>query len=153
MITREDDGVWVELEETISVHHEEAFAALTTIGGLTRWFCVSATVDLRQGGLIVFGWDAKMTRTSTVTILDYDAGGKIVWDWYTNHGDTHAPVYWTVAPSVEDGSKVTLRQGPFKDDNDSLMVMANEAQMWRWYLCNMRSCFEAKLDMRKVKPL
>ncbi|MCP3902144.1 MAG: SRPBCC domain-containing protein [Planctomycetes bacterium] len=153
MITREDDGVWVELEETISIHHDQTFTALTTVGGLTRWFCVSATVDLRQGGLIVFGWDPEMTRTSTVAILEYDPGGRIVWDWYANHGDMHAPVYWAVEPSVEDGSRVRLRQGPFKDDGEALMVMANEAQMWRWYLCNMRSCFEAKLDMRKVKPL
>lgn len=66
MIIHEDDGVWTELDETIAVHHEETFGALTTQGGLTRWFCVSAKVDLRTGGVIVFGWDEKMTRTSTL---------------------------------------------------------------------------------------
>ena len=153
MITREEDGVWVTLEETIAVHHDEVFSCLTTPSGLTRWFCVSAEIDLRQGGLLVFGWDEKMTRTTTVAILEYDPGGRIVWDWYAEHGQTHAPVYWTVQPSVEEGSNVTLRQGPFKTEPDALLVMADEAQMWRWYLCNMRSAFEAKLDMRKIKPL
>ncbi|NNM27067.1 MAG: SRPBCC domain-containing protein [Phycisphaerales bacterium] len=135
------------------VHHEEVFAALTTEAGLMRWYCISAEVDLRQGGLVVFGWDAKMTRTSTVAILDYDAGGRVVWDWHPGSGDMHAPVYWTVAPDVEAGSKITFRQGPFTEDAESLLVMANEAQTWRWYLCNLRSVFEAKLDMRKVRPL
>ena len=153
MIKHEDDGIWVELEESIGVHHEEVFAAITTASGLMRWLAVSATVDLRQGGLIVLGWDPNLTRTSTIAILDYDAGGRIVWDWCTATGEVHAPVYWTVEPSVEDGAKVTLRQGPFATDLDSLLVMAQEAQMWRWYLCNMRSCYEVKNDMRKVKPL
>ena len=35
---------------------------------------------------------------------------------------------------------------------ESLLVMAQEAQTWRWYLCNMRSSYEVKNDMRKVKP-
>ncbi len=153
MISKEDDGYWVEIHETLAIHHEEAFAAITTASGLTRWFSVSAEVDLRQGGLIVFGWDEKMERKSTVAILAYDTGGTIVWDWYADNGDMHAPVYWRVEPSVEHGSKVTLRQGPFKEDTESLLVMANEAQMWRWYLCNMRAAHEAKHDMRKVRPL
>ena len=44
MITREDDGIWITLRETISIHHETIFAALTTPGGLTRWFSLSAEV-------------------------------------------------------------------------------------------------------------
>ena len=120
MITQEDDGVWVQLEESIRIHHEEAFEALTTASGLMRWFAVSATVDLREGGLIVLGWDPVLTRTSTIAILEYDPGGKIVWDWCAATGDAHAPVHWTVEPSVEDGSKITLRQGPFAADTESL---------------------------------
>ena len=153
MITREDDGIWIVLEETISVHHEEVFACLTTSGGLSRWFSVSAEIELRQGGLVVFGWDEKMTRKSTVAILDYDPGGRITWDWYADSGDMHAPVYWTVQPSVEQGAKVTLRQGPFHEDVDSMMVMAAEVEAWRWHLCNLRTSLEAKHDMRKVRPL
>jgi uncharacterized protein YndB with AHSA1/START domain len=153
MITREADGLWITLEETIPVHHDLLFTALTTASGLTRWFSLSAEVDLRPGGLIVFGWDEKLQRKSTVAILDYDPGGRIVWDWYADEGDTHAPVYWTVQPSVEDGAHVVLRQGPFSPDVESAVVLANQAQMWRWYLCNLRTTYEAKLDMRKVRPL
>ena len=153
MIKREDDGIWVTLEENIALHYEEVFACLTTEAGLTRWFSIGAEVDLRPGGLVVFGWDEKMTRKSTVAILDYDPGGRIVWDWYADNGDMHAPIYWTVEPNVEKGSKVSLRQGPFKPEPDALLIMAREVEAWRWHLCNLRSTLEAKHDMRKVRPL
>ena len=153
MVTREDDGIWVTLEETIAVHHEEVFAMLTTEVGLTRWFCLSADIDCRAGGTIAFGWDENLERRSTVAILEYDPEGRITWDWYAGKDDRHAPVYWVIEPNVERGSIVKLRQGPFAADIDSLMSLANEAQMWRWYLCNMRSALEAKHDMRKVRPL
>ena len=142
MISREEDGIWIGFEETISIHYERVFAAITTAAGLTGWLCLSAEVDLRKGGLIVLGWDEEMAKTSTVAILDYSAGGTIVWDWYTTRGDTHAPVYWTVEPSVEHGSKVLLRQGPFGADTESLLVLAEEAVAWRWYLNNLRTTLE-----------
>lgn len=153
MIRREEDGLWIEIEETITVHHEDVFACFTTAGGLTRWFPVAAEIDLRTGGTITFGWDATMRHTSTVAILDYDAGGTIVWDWYATVHDRHAPVYWTVEPSTEHGAHVSMRQGPFPSDEESLIAMAEEATSWRWRLCNLRSTLEARLDMRKVKPL
>lgn len=153
MIKREDDGIWVELSETIAAHYEEVFSLLTTPTGLTRWFPIEAKVDLRPGGQIVFSWNKDFTRTTTVAILDYDAGGTIVWDWQASHSDQHAPVYWTVKPDVEQGCKVLLRQGPFMENIDSLITMAEEASNWRWQMCNLRSVLESSHDMRKVRPL
>lgn len=153
MISRESDGIWLILKETIALHHEEVFACLTTSGGLMRWFAVAAEIELRVGGLITLGWDRKFSKRSTVAILDYDPGGTIVWDWYASWQDTHAPVYWSVSPSVEQGSRVILRQGPFEEDIESLLSLAEEAESWRWYLCNLRSVLEAKHDMRSVRPL
>lgn len=153
MIRHEDDGVWIILRETIAMHHDEVFACLTTAEGLTRWFPLAADIELRQGGRIVFCWDANCTKTTTVAILDYDAGGTIVWDWHAAANDQHAPVYWTVTPSVEKGAKVELRQGPFKPEPDSLMAMAEEAESWRWQLCNLRTVLEVKHDMRALRPL
>ena len=153
MIRQEDDGIWIILRETIAMHHEEVFACLTTADGLTRWFPLAAEVDLRQGGNIVFCWDEKCTKTSTVAILDYDPGGRVVWDWLASANDMHAPVYWTVTPSVEKGARIEMRQGPFRGDVDSLMAMAEEAESWRWQMCNLRSVLESKNDMRAVRPL
>ncbi len=152
-ISREDDGVWLQLSETIAEHHEEVFASFTTAGGLIRWYPVDAEIDCRAGGKIVFYWDRRKTRTLTQAILNYDPGGEIVWDWYAGPDDMHAPLYWRVDPDHEKGAVVHLRQGPFRDDSESLMIMAEEAASWTWHLCNLRTVLETKFDMRKVKPL
>jgi uncharacterized protein YndB with AHSA1/START domain len=153
MIKREDDGLWIVLEEKITVDPEVVWGCLTTASGLARWFPVAARIDLRTGGTIVLGWDERFRHTSTVAILDYDAGGTVVWDWQASVHERHAPVYWSVDRSVEEGAIVRFRQGPFANDEDSLIAMAEEATSWQWRLCNLRSTLEAKLDMRKVRPL
>lgn len=153
MISQEKDGIWLILKEVIASGHEDVFACLTTAGGLMRWFAVQAEVDLRTGGSIRFGWDRQFTKTTTIEILEYDAGGRITWNWHPTHEDRQVPVHWTVTPEVEQGSKVIMRQGPYADDRDSLLVLAEEAESWRWYLCNLRSVLEAHHDMRAVRPL
>ena len=153
MVKREKDGVWAVLEETIAAHHDEVFGCLTTAEGLSRWFPVAAKVDLRVGGMIVLGWDKDFTRTTSIAILDYDAAGRITWDWHAGHHETRAPLYWKVEPSVEQGSRVELRQGPFNEEVESLITMVEEAESWRWRLCNLRSALEVAHDMRKVRPL
>lgn len=153
MIKREDDGIWVELNETVAAHHDEVFALLTTPEGLSRWFPVAARVDLRPGGSITLGWNSDFTRTTTIAILDYDPEGKVVWDWQAGHSETHAPVYWTVFPDVEQGCRIELRQGPFEESIETLLLMGHEIESWRWQLCNLRSVLETSNDMRKVRPL
>ena len=153
MIRREENGLWLELEETVAAHHEDVFACLTTSAGLTRWYPVSAEVDLRVGGKVKLCWDEKCTRTLTFTILDFDAGGKVTWDWYADRTEAQIPVYWEVEPQVEEGSKVKFRQGPFQENVESLITMAEEATSWQWQLCNLRTTLEATHDMRRVRPL
>jgi len=153
MIREEDDGVWLEIEESIAIHHEEVFGCLMTGSGLTRWLCMSAEVDPRPGGLVRLGWDERMKRTTTVAILELDAGGRVTWDWYADHGNLHAPVYWHVEPVVEEGSRVHLRQGPFRMEPSVLLLLAEQAQYWQWHVCNLRAVLEAKLDMRRHRPL
>ena len=105
MIKPEDDGIWIVLNETIACHHDELFSCLTTPDGLSRWFPVTARVDLRTGGQIVLGWDKAFSRTSTITILEYKPDGHITWDWQLARRDTHCPVYWTVEASVEEAPR------------------------------------------------
>ncbi len=153
MIKREDDGVWIVLDETIACHHDELFACLTTAEGLSRWFPVAAQVDLRTGGEVVLSWDKDFTRTTTIVILDYDPEGRVDWDWQVAHNDTHAPVYWHVKPSLDEGCVVEMRQGPFREEVESLLDMAREVESWRWRLCNLRSVLEVAVDMRSDRPL
>lgn len=153
MIREEQDGYWIDLDETIAAHHDAVFTCLTTAGGLTRWLPVAAEVDLRQGGTIVLGWDEKMRGKTTVAILDYSPAGRITWDWLVSRLDQHAPVYWELEPSREQGVHVRLRQGPFRSDTDSLIAMAEEHALWRWHLCNLRATLEMNYDMRRHRPL
>ena len=182
MVKRKDDGYWISHTEPIAAHHEDVFASITTPAGLTRWFPLAAEVDLREGGLIKLGWNEEFTRTTSVAILDYGAGGTIVWDWFASHQDFHAPLYWTVEPVLAtdpatdpaanpaanpdadpanpasnpanlEGTIVHLEQGPFQADHESLIAMAEEAQFWAWHLCNLRSVLEASHDMRQHRPL
>jgi len=153
IIKHEDDGYWIEFNDTITSHHEEVFACFTTPVGLSRWFPVNARIELRTGGQIVFGWDEQFTRTTTIAILEYDAGGSITWDWYAGVEDRHAPITWRVEPHVEKGAIVHFRQGPFPEEISSLISMAEEAASWRWQLCNLRAVLEVSHDMRKTRPL
>jgi hypothetical protein len=43
--------------------------------------------------------------------------------------------------------------GPIGTGPEALMAMAEDAESWRWYLCNLRTVFEARVDMRTVRPL
>jgi len=128
MIRETDEGYWIEHEQLIAAHHDEVFSCLTTNDGLSRWFPLAASVELRQGGLIKLSWDPGFSRTTSIAILDYDAAGSIVWDWQVARSDAHAPLYWLVRPVLEKGSRLGLRQGPFREDDESLIAMAEEAE-------------------------
>lgn len=155
MVRRETDGVWITLKETIAAPMDEVLACLTTPEGITRWLAVDARIDLRSGGTMTLAWDRDFNRTLTIGIREYDPeAGRIVWEWYPDPlSDDSVPVSITVSPDVEHGSRLILREGPFAEDADTLIAMADAAESWRWYLCNLRSVLETKHDMRSVRPL
>jgi len=153
MVRLEENGVWVTLKETIAAHHEEVFACLTTEAGLMRWFPVACEVDVRTGGEMRLSFDAKFRRTLTIPILEYDAAGEVTWGWYPGVSDEMVPIHWSVKPEVESGSRVIHRHGPFRNEPDHLVDLANDAESWRWYLCNLRTVLEARVDLRAVRPL
>jgi len=154
MVRREADGVWVTLKETIAAAAEEVFACFSTPEGLTRWLSVGAELQAEPGGLMTLAWDREFERTLSVRVRDYDANGRITFDWFPDPlSEDCVPVQVTVATEVEGGARVILRQGPFKEDADSLIAMADGAESWRWYLCNLRSVLEMRHDMRALRPL
>jgi uncharacterized protein YndB with AHSA1/START domain len=154
MVRREDNGIWVTLKETIGAPAEEVFACFSTSEGLTRWLSVGAELEARPGGALTLAWDRDFAKTLTVQVRDFDPEGRISFDWFPDPlSDESVPVSVTVTPDVERGSRVILRQGPFREDADSMISMADGAESWRWYLCNLRSVLESRHDMRAVRPL
>lgn len=154
MVRREGNGIWLTLKETIAAPSDEVFACFSTPEGLTRWLSVGAELEAAPGGAMTLSWDRDFQRTLTVHVRDFDPSGRITFDWFPDPlSEDSVPVQVTVAPDVEHGSRVILRQGPFKDDPETLIAMADGAESWRWYLCNLRSVLETRHDMRAVRPL
>lgn len=110
-------------------------------------------------------WDREWNHTSEVQILEHDIAAvadgiaRIKFEWFPSPiDDTAVPIDITVAPYAERGdgtagARVILRHGPFAEETDNLLFMADSAESWRWYLCNLRSVLEAKHDMRAIRPL
>jgi len=110
-------------------------------------------------------WDRAWNHTTETLILEHDIAAladgcaRIKFEWFPSPvDDTPVPIEIVVAPLAERGdgtagARVILRHGPFAEDTDNLLFMADSAESWRWYLCNLRSVLEAKHDMRAVRPL
>jgi uncharacterized protein YndB with AHSA1/START domain len=157
VVKREADGVWLTLKETIAAPAEEVFACFATAEGLTRWLAVGAEFeppsDGRRGS-ITLAWDRSFTHTVTVAIREFLPPGRIGFEWYPDPLDERSvPVSVVVTAEVSGGCRVILREGPFASDADSLVALADAAESWRWYLCNLRCVLETRHDLRAVRPL
>ncbi len=165
MVGREDDGIWVTLKEIVHAAPSEVTSCVATASGLCRWLAVLAEYDSEAGGNLAISWDRDWLHESRVRVLSFDCNrsldgyAHVRWEWFPSPLDeTSVPVDITVTPLPEHGaesggSRVLLRHGPFRDDVESLLTMADSAESWRWYLCNLRSVLETKHDMRAVRPL
>lgn len=165
MVGREENGVWVTLKETVHAAPAEVASCITTAAGFCRWLAVDCEFDETEGGTLSISWDREWNHTNEVKVLAFDADraidgrARIRFEWYPSAlEDTATPVEITVTPVAArgdgtSGARVILRHGPFADNADALIFMADSAESWRWYLCNLRSVLEQKHDMRAVRPL
>jgi hypothetical protein len=165
MVGREDDGVWITLKETIHAPPAEVALCITSSAGFCRWLAVACELDAAQPDTLAISWDRDWGHSTEVKILAFyadlahDGHARIRFEWFPSAlEDTPTPIELTVAPLAvrgdgTSGARVILRQGPFADDTESLIFMADSAESWRWYLCNLRSVLEQKHDMRAIRPL
>ena len=165
MVGREDDGIWVTLKETVHAAPAEVASCITTAAGFCRWLAVDCAFDGNQGSVLSISWDREWNHTNEVKVLAFDSDhaldgrARIRFEWFPSAlEDTATPVEITVTPVASrgdgtSGARVILRHGPFADNADALIFMADSAESWRWYLCNLRSVLEQKHDMRAVRPL
>ncbi len=172
MVEREADGIWITLKEEIHAAPAEVAAAVATASGLCRWLAVAADYPTDVGATLSISWDRAWTRSTDVKVLAYecdrldDGNIRVKWEWFPTPLHEHStPVEITVSPlpltgraegGVAGGARVILRHGPFVStdgDIEAILPVADSAESWRWYLCNLRSVLEAKLDMRSIRPL
>jgi len=165
MVGREDDGVWITLKETVHAPPAEVAACITTAAGFSRWLAVGCEFEGAAGATLAISWDREWSHTTEVRVLEFDADraldgfARIRFEWFPSAlEDTATPVELTVTPvsmrgDGTTGARVILRHGPFAESAESLIFMADSAESWRWYLCNLRSVLEQKHDMRAVRPL
>jgi hypothetical protein len=165
MVGREDDGVWITLKEEIHAAPAEVASCIASASGLCRWFSVLAEYPPEEGATLELSWDRDWSRTADARILAYDCDrmndgfARVKWDWLPSPlHEAPVPVEISVTPLLDrgvgsGGARVIIRHGPFPADGDALLVVADSAESWRWYLCNLRSVLEAKHDMRAIRPL
>lgn len=166
MVGREQDGVWVTLKEEVHAAPAEVASCIATAAGFCRWIAVGCEFGgTEEATSLSMAWDRTWTHVTETRILEHDidhlADGRarIRFDWFPSPiDDASVPIEITVVPLAERGdgtagARVILRHGPFAEDPDALLFMADSAESWRWYLCNLRSVLEAKHDMRAVRPL
>jgi hypothetical protein len=170
MVGREDDGVWVTLKETIHAAPADVASCIATAAGFCRWLAVACEFVASDseggaGSTLSISWDRSWEHSTDLKVLDHDTDlvldgrARIRFEWYPNPlDDTPTPVELVVTPIAEQGdgtagARVILRHGPFANDADALIFMADSAESWRWYLCNLRSVLETKHDMRAIRPL
>ena len=169
MVQRESDGIWITLKEEIHAAPGEVAACVADAAGLCRWLAVAAEYPPEAGATLSIAWDRTWAHSTDVRILLYecirahDGFARVRWEWYPSTIDVSAderpvPVELSVTPLPDrggdsGGARVILRHGPFGEDPETLLVVADSAESWRWYLCNLRSVLEQKHDMRAVRPL
>jgi uncharacterized protein YndB with AHSA1/START domain len=165
MVGRENDGIWVTLKETVHAPPAEVAACITSASGFCRWLAVDCEFEGSEGTTLAISWDRNWVHSTEVKVLEFDGEhfldgrARIKFEWYPSAlEDTPTPIELAVTPVAArgdgtTGARVILRQGPFADDAEALIFMADSAESWRWYLCNLRSVLEQKHDMRAVRPL
>ncbi|MCE2884492.1 MAG: hypothetical protein LW806_06285 [Planctomycetaceae bacterium] len=174
MVGREANGIWITLKEEVHAAPAEVASCIASSAGFCRWLAVGCDLrepdaadgrDGRSAPTLTIAWDRAWDHTTEVRILEHDTDAladgraRIRFEWFPSPiDDTPVPIEISVAPLAErgdgtGGARVILRQGPFADESDNLLFMADSAESWRWYLCNLRSVLEAKHDMRAVRPL
>ena len=100
-----ETGQTLTFERTVRADPKEVFWAFTTSGALRNWFCDSAQVDARKGGLIYLTWNDGYYSSGEFT--EFVPGESLAYTW-RGPGDT--------TPSIVN---ISLSQDTAADDGNS----------------------------------
>ena len=119
------------------------FRALTEPEGLNQWIAAAATVDLRVGGSMSFGWSYEVdgrTVAPVSRILEIVPNERLVMDWPDWRGDPSVPrqtIRWDLQ-AIPSGTRVTLTHTGFVRAVD----IGDYGFGWAEFLSRLRTCVE-----------
>ncbi len=128
---------------------ERVFALLATAEGLDAWFTHGASLEPREGGQLVFRWrDLLASDGPDGEPLEFfgrvhvcEAPRRFVFDWQADSGAYDLRCAIELEPAGN-GTKVSLRETGFRDDDVGLQDLLNRQSGWSQSLTELKAFAE-----------
>ena len=131
----------VQLQIHLAAPPPQVFQSLTLPARMDAWLSRRAKVELREGGLMDFGWsevaDGAAQPAGPTVITELEQDRLIAYDWRWPGEKTQTAVTWELE-HAETGSLVTLSHEGFPDERDS----TDYKQGWAGFLCLLKIYLE-----------
>jgi uncharacterized protein YndB with AHSA1/START domain len=124
------------------------FAALTEPKGLASWFLQDAEVELREGGPFRFTWRGGYTMRGKVRAVRPPAMVEFAWTDRFPGGKVFRTVARFDLRKKGPGTVLKLTHRGFKSGRKWVVLHGAVASGWAYYLTNLRSVLEHRVDLR-----
>jgi uncharacterized protein YndB with AHSA1/START domain len=123
----------IEREVILPAPPARVWTALTQADQLGAWFGTQASIDLRQGGEVVFTWDGSTgpRGTSRGVIETVEPTHRFAFRWQANPGDVlMTRVEFTLEPHVE-GTRLLVVESGFASLSPELRTHERHVEGWQ----------------------
>lgn len=129
------------IERTTELPHpvERVWAALTDPSEFERWFCQSASWELREGAPMTFRWDHYGTAPGVIVAVEPMTRFAFRWgsdDRPLEPGQSTV-VEFTLRPNAEGGTTLTVRESGFATLYNGPEQIVDNTQGWREQFDNL----------------
>jgi uncharacterized protein YndB with AHSA1/START domain len=123
---------------------ERVFKALTDSKALAKWFLSKAKLDPKKGGQYTFDWIGGYHMAGKVKNFEANSAVSLSWHDKMRNGEmANTTASFKVARKGK-GTLLKLRHGGFKDPEH----FADCSSRWGYYLTNMKSVLDHRVDLR-----
>jgi uncharacterized protein YndB with AHSA1/START domain len=123
---------------------DKVFQALTDSRGLVKWFLSRARVEPKKGGTYSFDWIGGYHMNGKVKQLEEDKAVSFSWHDKLKSGELVETTANFKIARKGDGSILQLRHTGFHDPEH----FADCSSRWAYYLTNMKSVLDHRIDLR-----
>lgn len=130
---------------------ERVFSALTDPSELTGWFSDRAQVSPKVGGRFYLSWEAGYTMRGRVTALVPPTELRVAWiDKFPGGKTFETEARFTLSKRGR-GTQLSLKHGGFRSGKSWISLYGAIQSGWAYYLTNLRSVLEHRVDLRSSK--